>query len=214
MSLKKGMTSYTVWPSVTHFGDDRFRCFSFAQRKSRVNEGNRTTCQSNSLSFACCCLYCTTSLVHSSSPTVPSALNCNFLWRQDKPNSMSFHETSSRSYMAPRTAARIAREVQELLKSPETGVRLIVDEATGMPASLQEITVRVCVSPWWLGINPYATLIRWVPGSKHKTTNQKMVVVGRAWFEHPNRRVLMFCLLLSGLVWLYCLCCCLVWLSL
>ena len=55
---------------------------------------------------------------------------------------MSFHENASRSYIAPRTAARIAREVQELLKSPETGVRLIVDEATGMPASLQEITVR------------------------------------------------------------------------
>lgn len=68
---------------------------------------------------------------------------------------MSFHENAARSYMAPRTAARIAREVQELLKSPETGVRLIVDEATGMPASLQEITVRVFrpllfVLPWFV----------------------------------------------------------------
>ena len=51
---------------------------------------------------------------------------------------MSYRETS---YLAPRTAARVAREVQDLLKTPETGVLLQVDEATGLPANLQELTV-------------------------------------------------------------------------
>lgn len=54
---------------------------------------------------------------------------------------MSYHDTSH-PYIAPRTAARLAREVQELLKLPEEGVKLIVDEATGLPPNLQELTVR------------------------------------------------------------------------
>jgi hypothetical protein len=45
-------------------------------------------------------------------------------------------------YLAPRTAARVVRDVQELLRNPEAGVRLIVDEATGLPANLRELTVR------------------------------------------------------------------------
>jgi hypothetical protein len=39
-------------------------------------------------------------------------------------------------------AARLAREVRDLLVSPENGVRLVVDEATGLPSTLQELTVR------------------------------------------------------------------------
>jgi hypothetical protein len=51
--------------------------------------------------------------------------------------------------MAPQTASRIAREVRDLVVAPETGVCLIVDEATGLPPSLQELTVRVSfATPW------------------------------------------------------------------
>lgn len=52
---------------------------------------------------------------------------------------MSFHDSCS---LAPRTAARLAREVRDLLVSPENGVRLVVDEATGLPSNLQELAVR------------------------------------------------------------------------
>jgi hypothetical protein len=45
--------------------------------------------------------------------------------------------------LAPQTTARIAREVRELIVSPESGVYLVVDEATGLPHSLHELTVRV-----------------------------------------------------------------------
>ena len=45
--------------------------------------------------------------------------------------------------LASQTTARIAREVRELIVSPESGVYLVVDEATGLPQSLQELTVRV-----------------------------------------------------------------------
>lgn len=68
---------------------------------------------------------------------------------------MSFHsyyrsssELSSSSHsgmmtrLAPQTTSRIAREVRELIVSPESGVYLVVDEATGLPHSLQELTVR------------------------------------------------------------------------
>lgn len=48
--------------------------------------------------------------------------------------------------LAPQTTARIAREVRELIVSPESGVYLVVDEATGLPHSLHELTVRVF--PW------------------------------------------------------------------
>lgn len=52
---------------------------------------------------------------------------------------MSFCDSGN---IAPRTAARLAREVRNLLTSPEDGVRLVVDEATGLPSSLKELTVR------------------------------------------------------------------------
>jgi hypothetical protein len=69
---------------------------------------------------------------------------------------MSFHsyysssELSSSSHsnhgstvrLGPQTTARIAREVRELIVSPESGVYLVVDEATGLPHNLQELTVR------------------------------------------------------------------------
>jgi hypothetical protein len=55
---------------------------------------------------------------------------------------MSYHPYDSCVRLAPQTTARIAREVRDLIVSPESGVHLIVDEATGLPHSLQELTVR------------------------------------------------------------------------
>ncbi len=63
---------------------------------------------------------------------------------------MSYHSyyssselsSSSNVRLAPQTTARIAREVRELIVKPESGVYLVVDEATGLPHSLQELTVR------------------------------------------------------------------------
>lgn len=56
---------------------------------------------------------------------------------------MSFHSYDSSVRLAPQTASRIAKEVRDLVVTPETGVCLVVDEATGLPPSLQELTVRV-----------------------------------------------------------------------
>ena len=44
--------------------------------------------------------------------------------------------------LPPRTLARVARDVRDLVKSPPEGVRLVVDEESGMPGSLAEIVVR------------------------------------------------------------------------
>lgn len=57
---------------------------------------------------------------------------------------------SESSFLGPRTAARVVRDVQELLKTPEAGVRLVVDEATGLPANLRELTVRVWYDDMWM----------------------------------------------------------------
>ena len=80
---------------------------------------------------------------------------------------MSFHsyysssELSSSSHsnsvrLGPQTTTRIAREVRELIVSPESGVYLIVDEATGLPHSLQELTVRIVVD--WLSVYIYLSV--------------------------------------------------------
>ena len=44
--------------------------------------------------------------------------------------------------LPPRTLARVARDVRDLVKNPPEGVRLVVDEESGMPGSLAEIVVR------------------------------------------------------------------------
>jgi hypothetical protein len=62
--------------------------------------------------------------------------------KQRTTNNMSYHPYDSCARLAPQTTARIAREVRDLIVSPESGVHLIVDEATGLPHSLQELTVR------------------------------------------------------------------------
>ncbi|EJK60816.1 hypothetical protein THAOC_18773 [Thalassiosira oceanica] len=43
--------------------------------------------------------------------------------------------------LPPRTLARVARDVRDLVRSPPEGVRLVLDEETGMPGSLSEILV-------------------------------------------------------------------------
>ena len=45
--------------------------------------------------------------------------------------------------LPPRTLARVARDVRDLVKSPPEGVRLVLDEETGMPDSLSEILVSI-----------------------------------------------------------------------
>ena len=68
--------------------------------------------------------------------------------------------SSSNVRLAPQTTARIAREVRELIVTPESGVYLVVDEATGLPHSLQELTVRL----WLLDTPEYVCICcgRWL----------------------------------------------------
>ena len=50
--------------------------------------------------------------------------------------------TSNSENLPPRTLARVARDVRDLVKNPPEGVRLVLDGETGMPGSLSEILVR------------------------------------------------------------------------
>lgn len=43
--------------------------------------------------------------------------------------------------LPPRTLARVSREVRDLIKNPPEGIRLVVDEETGLPANLGEVVV-------------------------------------------------------------------------
>lgn len=45
--------------------------------------------------------------------------------------------------LPPRTLARVARDVRDLVKSPPEGVRLVVEEESGMPGSLAEIVAEI-----------------------------------------------------------------------
>jgi hypothetical protein len=56
---------------------------------------------------------------------------------------MSFHHHDTGGRLAPQMASRLAREVRDLILKPESGVCLIVDEATGLPPTLHELTVRL-----------------------------------------------------------------------
>ena len=44
--------------------------------------------------------------------------------------------------LPPRTLARAGREVRDLIKNPPEGIKLVVDNDTGMPSNLGEIVVR------------------------------------------------------------------------
>eukprot|EP00977_Amphora_coffeiformis_P024172 scaffold15108_cov180-Amphora_coffeaeformis.AAC.48 len=41
--------------------------------------------------------------------------------------------------LPPRTLARLAREVRDLHKNPPEGVRLVLDDDTGLPSNLGEL---------------------------------------------------------------------------
>lgn len=43
--------------------------------------------------------------------------------------------------LPPRTLARLAREVRNLQKNPPEGIRLVVDEESGLPTNLAELQV-------------------------------------------------------------------------
>lgn len=51
--------------------------------------------------------------------------------------------TGSSENLPPRTLARVARDVRDLVKSPPEGVRLVLDGETGMPGSLSEILAEI-----------------------------------------------------------------------
>ncbi|KAL7467643.1 hypothetical protein ACHAXS_007887 [Conticribra weissflogii] len=51
--------------------------------------------------------------------------------------------SSSSENLPPRTLARVARDVRDLVKSPPEGVRLVLDGETGMPGSLSEILAEI-----------------------------------------------------------------------
>lgn len=48
---------------------------------------------------------------------------------------------SSSENLPPRTLARLAREVRDLHKNPPEGVRLVIDDETGLPSNLGELMV-------------------------------------------------------------------------
>lgn len=50
--------------------------------------------------------------------------------------------SSTSENLPPRTLARLSREVRNLQKSPPEGIRLVVDEETGLPTNLGELMVR------------------------------------------------------------------------
>jgi hypothetical protein len=49
--------------------------------------------------------------------------------------------SSSIENLPPRTLARVAREVRDLVKNSPEGVRLVVDNETGLPANLGAVVV-------------------------------------------------------------------------
>ncbi len=53
---------------------------------------------------------------------------------------------SSSENLPPKALSRVAREVRDLIKKPEEGVKLVVDSETGTPSSLAELTVRTYIA--------------------------------------------------------------------
>lgn len=63
------------------------------------------------------------------------------LYRQYSRGSSAGGSSSSIENLPPRTLSRVAREVRDLIKSPPEGIRLVVDDETGLPSNLGEIVV-------------------------------------------------------------------------
>ena len=64
--------------------------------------------------------------------------------------SASSTKSLTETALPPRTLARVAREVRDLMKKPPEGTKLIVDPETGMPPSLSEIAVSLMPSKFEL----------------------------------------------------------------
>jgi hypothetical protein len=69
--------------------------------------------------------------------SVPSA---RAVYRQ---YSSSSNTNGSSENLPPRTLTRLAREVRDLHKNPPEGLRLVVDDESGVPTNLSELMVRL-----------------------------------------------------------------------
>eukprot|EP00934_Nitzschia_sp_Nitz4_P005067 Nitzschia sp. Nitz4//scaffold86_size83305//75504//76400//NITZ4_005274-RA/size83305-snap-gene-0.173-mRNA-1//-1//CDS//3329559286//5057//frame0 len=65
------------------------------------------------------------------------------LYRQYSRGSSGGGSSSSIENLPPRTLSRVAREVRDLIKTPPEGIRLVVDEETGMPSNLGDIVAEL-----------------------------------------------------------------------
>lgn len=98
---------------------------------------NRTSL-SRSISFNCFCLIALSfvNFVYFFSIEMSSA---RAVYRQYSSSS----NLSSSENLPPRTLARLAREVRDLHKNPPEGVRLVIDDETGLPSNLGELMVSI-----------------------------------------------------------------------
>ena len=70
-------------------------------------------------------------------------MSSSFIRPYDRSTSSSSSSIGSSSEnLPPKALSRVAREVRDLIKKPEEGVKLVVDSETGTPSSLAELTVR------------------------------------------------------------------------
>ena len=81
-----------------------------------------------------CCLSIT---IYVNTMSVPSA---RAVYRQ---YSSSSNTNGSSENLPPRTLTRLAREVRDLHKNPPEGLRLVVDDESGVPTNLSELMVRL-----------------------------------------------------------------------
>lgn len=75
----------------------------------------------------------------SSTPTAGAARGS--LYRPYHRSNSTGSSSSSIENLPPRTLSRVTKEVRDLIKNPPEGVRLVVDNETGLPSSLGEIVV-------------------------------------------------------------------------
>lgn len=79
-------------------------------------------------------------------PTVTSGPARASLFRQYSRGSSGGASSSSIENLPPRTLSRVAKEVRDLIKNPPEGIRLVVDNETGLPVNLGEIVVSLATN--------------------------------------------------------------------
>ena len=82
--------------------------------------------------------------------------------------------SNSSENLPPRTLAKVARDVRDLVKSPPEGVRLVLDGETGMPGSLSEILVSGFLAFFWNQIFFWLSLLL-------ESWNWDWFWIGRYW---------------------------------